>query len=125
MMCWVLLLLLLLLVVVVVVALQVLVTTPFQVVCSLCFSFTVYGMAGLREGGEHIIKFGCITTLVYLISVQVCVCVCVTTCVCAREGLGGGWQAVVQCYLWWLKRVMVPSGVQCDAQGLAEHHNHN
>eukprot|EP00775_Hariotina_reticulata_P005626 gene5626-5865_t len=49
----------------------VLVTTPFQVVCALCFSFTLYGMAGLREGGEHIIKFGCIITLVYLISVQV------------------------------------------------------
>lgn len=51
--------------------LQVCVTTPFQIICALCFAWTLYGMAGMRHGGEYIGKWGCIVTLVYLISVQV------------------------------------------------------
>jgi hypothetical protein len=50
---------------------QVFVTTPFQIICALCFAWTLYGMAGMRHGGEFIAKWGCVVTLVYLISVQV------------------------------------------------------
>ncbi|KAF8066171.1 abcG22 [Scenedesmus sp. PABB004] len=42
-----------------------------KVVCALCFAWTLYGMAGMRPGGVHIVKFGAVVTLVYLISVQV------------------------------------------------------
>lgn len=51
--------------------LQVFVTTPFQIICALCFAWTLYGMAGMRHGGTAIAKWGAIVTLVYLISVQV------------------------------------------------------
>ncbi len=44
---------------------------PFQVLSALIFTFTVYGMAGLRPGLIHIVKNGIVTSLLYLIAVQV------------------------------------------------------
>lgn len=47
-------------------------TMPFNVLAALVFSFTVYGMAGLRPGAKYIWQHGVLNTLLSLISVQVC-----------------------------------------------------
>jgi len=44
---------------------------PFQVLSALIFTFTVYGMAGLRPDIIYIVKNGIITSQLYLIAVQV------------------------------------------------------
>jgi hypothetical protein len=48
---------------------------PFHLVAALIFSFTVYGMAGLRHGATFIWQNGVTNALLSMISVQVCVCV--------------------------------------------------
>eukprot|EP00879_Flechtneria_rotunda_P017044 GHRR01017850.1.p1 GENE.GHRR01017850.1~~GHRR01017850.1.p1 ORF type:complete len:820 (+),score=223.92 GHRR01017850.1:95-2554(+) len=49
-------------------------TTPFQVITALVFTFIVYGMAGLRDGGQFIWQNGVISTMLSLIAVQVLHC---------------------------------------------------
>ena len=44
---------------------------PFQVLSALIFTYTVYGMAGLRPGLVHILQNGVVASLMYLIAVQV------------------------------------------------------
>jgi hypothetical protein len=51
--------------------LQLVATLPFQVICSLVFSFTAYGMANLKRSGVVLIEHGVLVTLLYLIAVQV------------------------------------------------------
>ena len=46
-------------------------TLPFQVLSALIFSFTVYGMAGLRPGFGHVIRNGVVASQLYLVAVQV------------------------------------------------------
>ena len=50
---------------------QVTATLPFQVLSALIFTFTVYGMAGLRPGINYIVKNGIVCSLMYLVAVQV------------------------------------------------------
>ena len=45
--------------------------TPFQIVSALVFGWTVYGMAGLRQGAEPVFRSGLINTLMYLVASQV------------------------------------------------------
>ena len=49
---------------------QVTATVPFQVLSALIFTFTVYGMAGLRPGVVHVVKNGVLAAQLYLIAVQ-------------------------------------------------------
>lgn len=44
--------------------------TPFHIVSSLVFTFTVYGMTGLRPGMRFVLENGVVSTLLLLISVQ-------------------------------------------------------
>lgn len=44
---------------------------PFHILCALIFTYTVYGMAGLRPGAVYIARSGVISSLMYLIAVQV------------------------------------------------------
>ena len=44
---------------------------PFNILSALIFIYTVYGMAGLRPGLPHIAQAGVISSLMYLIAVQV------------------------------------------------------
>eukprot|EP00775_Hariotina_reticulata_P008750 gene8750-8930_t len=46
-------------------------TTPFNAFTILCYVLIVYGMAGLGSTVVHILKFGVVTVLVYLVSIQV------------------------------------------------------
>jgi hypothetical protein len=55
---------------------QVTATVPFHIISALIFTYTVYGMAGLRPGIVHIVQNGIICSQLYLIAVQV------------RQGLG-------------------------------------
>jgi len=47
---------------------------PFQILSALIFTFTVYGMAGLRPGILYIVKNGIVASLLYIIAVQVLHC---------------------------------------------------
>ena len=49
-------------------------TLPFQVLSALVFTYTVYGMAGLRHGLAYVAKSGVVASLLYLIAVQVLHC---------------------------------------------------
>lgn len=46
-------------------------TVPFQVLSALIFTFTIYGMAGLRPGINYVVQNGVVCSLMYLIAVQV------------------------------------------------------
>ncbi len=52
-------------------AAQVLAVLPFGIVSALVFSFSIYGMAGLRHSGVALARHGLLTTLAYLIASQV------------------------------------------------------
>ena len=51
--------------------LQLMATLPFQIICALVFSFTLYGMANLKRSGVVLLEHGILVTLLYLIAVQV------------------------------------------------------
>jgi hypothetical protein len=50
---------------------QVLANFPFNIMGSLCTVWTLYGMAGLRPGWEHVMKAGTLASLLYLVALQV------------------------------------------------------
>ncbi|KAI8470965.1 MAG: hypothetical protein J3K34DRAFT_520870 [Monoraphidium minutum] len=49
-------------------------TVPFQILSALIFMFTIYGMAGLRPGITYIVQTGIVSSLLFLIAVQVLHC---------------------------------------------------
>jgi branched-subunit amino acid transport protein len=51
--------------------LQVLATSPFNVLGILCMTYVLYGMAGMRPGWEPILKAGIVAGVMYLTALQV------------------------------------------------------
>ncbi|GIL43410.1 hypothetical protein Vafri_1186 [Volvox africanus] len=58
---------------------KVLAVLPFGVMSMLVFSFTIYGMAGLRRSGSALAEHGLLATLAYLIASQVLYAAAVAT----------------------------------------------
>lgn len=67
---------------------QVLVTLPFNLVSSLCFSGVFYGMSGLNPGAPQFARFSCVISLFFLISHQVRCKYSMCTTLPHPEGLG-------------------------------------